>query len=340
MAVEDDAGVTSNVVDTLGLLEVARADVQALTTAIHEALRPPSGPHALFHHLSHLFERVGDVRSITLRLGRARRVLKEVFERQDREALQGAAPSVELYQQHEELVAQLKLDFESLYIFSNMMLDQLAHVVAYCIGADQPEKWNFRCLTMMVQARDPGPLAEFAERNLQDVLWLFYQIRFYRNVFVEHVRRPWQRSQTMSVAGEDFSFFTPTPPGWLSTTDQREALERALAIGSPAVERLPKGSWERTNPARHLEIAFHHIDEIQRQSDREALWEVWSKIGGSTPSFHVIAQRLAGFMVSAITTLAEIVKDKPDGVEVGPGGALDALRELEERFDNPNAAPA
>ena len=220
-----------------------------------------------------------------------------------------------------------------------MMLDQLAHVVAYCTGTDEPEAWDFHRLTMAVQGNNPGLLTEFAEHHLRDVLWIFYQIRFYRNVFVEHVRRPWQRGQSMSIAGEDFNFFAPTPPGWLSTTEQRDALDRVFSIESPTVARLPGGWWERENPARRLEVAFHHIDEIPRQADREALWKIWSKIGGSTPSFHVVAQRLARFLVGAIDTLTQAVTNEPERVELGAGGGLDALREFQERFDNPESLP-
>lgn len=335
MTRRDVGSVTGNVMDTLRLLEAARTDVQTLSTTILEALRPPSGPYALFHHLSHLGERMNDVRTIIHRLGAARQTLKEIMQRQDQSLREGTELSGDLHRQHDELVAQMKLDFESLYVFSNMLLDQLAHVIAYCVGADDPEAWNFHRLTMTLQAANPGTLARFSERHLRDVLWLFYQIRFYRNVFVEHVRRPWQRGQTMTVAGEDFSFFIPTPPGWLSTREQRDALDRALTIESPTVARLPKGSWERANPGRRLEIAFHHIDEIPRQTDREALWEVWSRIGGSTPSFHVVASRLAEFVVSAILTIVDFVREHRTRVQLGPGGGLDALRQLEERFDNP-----
>lgn len=46
------------------------------------------------------------------------------------------------------------------------------------------------------------------------MLWLHYQVGFYRNRFVADANRPWQRGTTSSVIGDDFNLFIPTPPGW------------------------------------------------------------------------------------------------------------------------------
>src|SRR5438093_8826554 len=98
--------ITSNIREALRLFDKSQEGVRAVTSAINEALRPEPGPYAIFHHLSHLGERIGDLQAISLRLGVSRFELKEVFELQNHGMREGHGRSVELQRLHDQLIAR------------------------------------------------------------------------------------------------------------------------------------------------------------------------------------------------------------------------------------------
>ena len=109
----------------------------------------------------------------------------------------------------------MKLDLETLYLFGNILLDQWALQVI-TIGDTQVRKQHpFRELVEHLDQATDDVLGPLWDRTRDDMLWLHYQLRFYRNRFITHANRPWQRGTTASVMGADFNLFTPTPPGWL-----------------------------------------------------------------------------------------------------------------------------
>ncbi len=57
-----------------------------------------------------------------------------------------------------------------------------------------------------------GALAPMWDRHRRDLVWVFYQVRRVRNKFVEHLRNPLQRTQTMTFYGADFDLFMPRLP--------------------------------------------------------------------------------------------------------------------------------
>ena len=63
-------------VDTvLPLIDAAFNNHTLLTQKMLEIAAVPPGPYALFHHNAHLYERMKDVKTITIRLGDNRNVL-------------------------------------------------------------------------------------------------------------------------------------------------------------------------------------------------------------------------------------------------------------------------
>lgn len=215
------------------------------------------------------------------------------------------------------LQPQMKLDMESLYIFGNLALDQWAIMIAYLVGLQNPEGFSFHGLVMMLQAKNyAGPLKPFWDRHRSDILWLYYQLRSYRNIFVEHLRRPWQRGTTMTVYGEDFNLFIPTPPGFGDEAEINRDLEAIRPYAPRRLREAPDDYWEKKNLRRLLEVTFMHIDEIPDQEGRDKVWYVWSKVGGSTPSYEVIAYRLARFLKESIPSISEIVSANPGRVNL------------------------
>jgi hypothetical protein len=292
---------------------------------ILETLSPPAGPYALFHHHGHFLERLENVSSILERMGLARyriSVLNERFERREpKTGIKPGKPYSEYLQkisrEEHKLTGLMRLDNESLYIFGNMALDQWSFNIAYSLGLKNPDKYDFQYLIMQLQAKKYDPkLKPFIDRHFKDAIWLYYQLKFYRNNFIEHVRRPWQRGSTMSVYGDDFNFFIPTPTGWISDEKQVEMIRPILHLAPDAYKRLPDNDWQK-KPRALLEAIFKNIDSIESQVDRENVWNVWKEIGGSVISFHILSNRLIKFLDESSVTLTEEVEKNPQNINLG-----------------------
>jgi hypothetical protein len=289
-----------------------------------QALVSSTGPALLFYHQSYLHERIKDVITILLRLGATRKKMTELAIRErrlrgkrERHRRQVSKRLQAVFTEQSRLHPQMKLDMESLYIFGNLVLDQWAHLIAYLVGLGSPEEFTFTSLVLLLQARDyNGVLKPLWDHHKPDILWLYYQLKFYRNIFVEHLNRPWQRGTTMSVYGEDFNLFIPTPPGWVDEAAMQRELEAIRHYAPRRLREAPDDYWEKKNLRRLLEVTFMQIDEIPDQAGRDKVWEVWSKVGGSTPSYEVIAYRLTRFLKESIPTMMGIVSSHPERVNL------------------------
>jgi hypothetical protein len=298
-----------------------------LSRKFHELVKIPSGPYAIFHHQSHLVERIKDIEKIINRLGENRKHITDLSIRESAvmpKNIRAGKPLPKnvqkLIQQKRKLTEQMKLDMESLYIFGNLLLDQWAHVIAYSTGLRDPEKFNFHSLyNKMASKKDKGILVNMWNSHRKDVYWLYYQLRLYRNIFIEHVTRPWQRGNTMSVYGDDFNLFVPTPPGWLNGVEIEKRLKEIFPLAPKVLREAPNDYWERKNLHRVLEVTYMNIDQIENQADREKVWNVWKEVGGSSPSYDIIAFRLINFINSSVDTMISIISDAPDQINLGKG---------------------
>lgn len=297
-----------------------------LTKEILELKTPPPGPYAIFHHFSHLVERIRDIKHILTRMvsNKERLVILADKERIIRPTVNikpgKPLPSKlqKINSQHNVLTERMKLDMESLYIFGNLVLDQWAYIIAYLSGMPNPETVNFRVLVEQLQSKKyTGILTPLWQKHKRDLVWLYYQLRFYRSTFIEHVDRPWQRGSGGGVYTHDFDLFIPSPPGWLDDEKIKEDLESIFHLSPAWIREAPDDYWEKQNLRRMLEVTFNQIDDIENYSDREKVWNIWRKVGGSTPSYEVVARRLLSFLSTSIPTIKEIMSSNPDKVNLG-----------------------
>lgn len=316
----------SNAQSLLDQLDAVIQKQRELSTLIHESSNPPPGPYAVFHHLSLLQARFEDLSRLVKRVGLARGRYSVLAAREKRyrpaKVEAGKEPSKRLraiFQERHDLTGQLRLDVESLYIYANLALDQWALVIRYSLGLPELQKYPYMELVKRLQAKVVSERLDLVQtRHLDDFVWLAFQVRFYRNTFVEHVNRPWQRGSTMSVHGDDFNFFICTPPGWLPDSVVAELIEGIRDLAPAYLAELPADHWQRS-PRAVLEATYRQIDQVPRQVDRERVWNVWKEIGGSTVSYDVWLRRFCGFMDRSMETVAEIVREYPNRVELGTG---------------------
>jgi hypothetical protein len=291
-----------------------------------DILKPPAGPYALFHHHGLFVERIQNVSSIIERMGKARFRITVLHEREERlEPKNGIKPGrpfpkylQKIASEIHTLTGLMRMDNETLYIFGNLSLDQWAYTVGYSLGLAEPGQYTFHQLFSKLQANSVDPkLRLFHERHFKDAIWLYYQLRFYRNNFIEHVSRPWQRGSTMSTYGSDFKFFIPTPPGWIPKEKQEEMFATIQHLTPDWINQLPPDHWQG-KPRATLEAMLKHIDDVPRPADREKIWDVWKEIGGSTISFDVLGNRLVKFILESTQILFEEMKNNPKNINLGP----------------------
>lgn len=127
-------------------------------------------------------------------------------------------------------------------------------------------------------------------------MWLHYQLRFYRNRFVVHANRPWQRGTTRSVYGDDFNLFTPTPPGWLDDKSLDDEIKKLIHLAPDHIKNAPDDYWEKERPRALIERIFNNIGNIPDKQDREKVASIYGQVGGSTPTFQIIATKLFEFV--------------------------------------------
>lgn len=162
-----------------------------------------------------------------------------------------------------------------------------------------------------------GELLPFWDKHKREIIWLNFHLRFYRNVFIEHLRKPWQRGNTMGVYGDDFSFHIPAAVGFVKPEEVKKILEEIYPLSPQRLRDMPDDYWEKKNLHRVLEVTLFFIDEIENQADREKVWNAWHKLGGSTPSYDVIGSRLFKYIFSSIDTIIEFIDKYPKLLKFG-----------------------
>lgn len=317
--------VPVNVSIILQLADRALENQQLINKTMHELMTITPGPNALFHHHAHLTERIKDVKTIVKRLGKNRKEITDLSIKENvlrpNKIIPGRPYSKRLQavmSKHHELTEQMKLDMESLYVFGNLLLDQYSYMIAYLVSINRPNSFSFqRLYDEMSSKKEKGPLLLLWDKHRKDIYWLYYQLRSYRNIFIEHVRRPWQRGNTMSVYGDDFNLFIPTPPGWLDEEEIQRSLKGIFHLAPKILQNAPDDYWEKRNLQRVLEVTFAHIDDIEEKKDREKVWDVWKVVGGSTPSYDVVGYRLMNFIANSAILLVDIISKNPEKIDLG-----------------------
>lgn len=220
--------------------------------------------------------------------------------------------------QENDLTEYMKQDLETLYLFGNILLDQWSLLAVYIGGLNKPEKFSLHRLVEKLQSGNAGILAPLWQKQSKEMLWLYYQLRLYRNRFVVHANRPWQRGTTRSVYGDDFNLFIPTPPGWVDDQRANEEIRKLLGLAPKWLQNARGDYWEKANPRALIERLFNYIGEIEKKEDRDKVAELFTRVvGGSTPTFQVMGTNLLQFIETGTGILFEIAKSNVAKINLG-----------------------
>ena len=309
---------------TKRLIEHADEQLRLLSKLVLEGRKPPAGAYGFFHYSSHTLSRLGDCARILDRLYHQRAELSAAHAKEEQIRPVNWPPGTPypadvnaVMKRSHELTQYMQLDMESLYIFGVTLLDQWS-LQALSIGnVHTLRKHPFVELVAHLESDSASPLEPLWAALKPQLLWLHYQLRFYRNRFIIHPTRPWQGGKTAFLFVDYFNFFIPTPPGWLDDRALDEQIKTLLHLAPERIRNAPGDYWEKARTGRLIEVLFDDIAKYQK-SDREKIAEFFGRKGGSTPSFQVIGSRLFEFLGAGTEILIDIAKANLANIDLGP----------------------
>jgi hypothetical protein len=233
-----------------------------------------------------------------------------------------------IHRRSDSLREQMRQDMESLFIYGNLLLDQWSYIISYIAGYEVPKDQkeissgkkdlHFAGLLNLLQEKGyKGELTQFWNLHKKDIIWLNFHLRAYRNIFVEHMRKPWQRGTTMASYGDDFNFHIPAPVGYVDEAEKKKILQEVYKLAPKRLKDMPDDYWEKKNLHRALEVTLYYIDELENQFDRDKVWEAWHKLGGSAPSYDTIGIRLLNYLFTSLDTIENFIDQYPKLIKFG-----------------------
>jgi hypothetical protein len=310
--------------EILEVEEKAEQNLHKLSKVVLTGLKPPPGAYAFFHHSGHALARIQDCKRIVKRLFAGRIKLTELAKQLELvipKKWPAGKPYPEstrrIMKEDRELTAYMMQDLESLYMFGVILLDQWA-LQAICIGnLSLAKKHPFVELVDYFDSEKKSALDPIWDQLKEKILWLHYQLRFYRNRFVVHANRPWQRGTTRSVYGDDFNLFIPTPPGWIDDDKTNQEIRKLLYLAPKYIQEADDRYWEKENPRRLIEILFNNIGKIEKKDERKQVAGIFGDVGGSTPTFQILAYNLFEFVMLATDLLFDIAQKNLSNIDLG-----------------------
>lgn len=294
----------------------AEQGVIALSKAVIELLGPPAGPYRLFHYFSDVIVRIRELNVVFERIYQCREKLREadiILEARRPKTWPGGTrypqEIVALQDQVTRFQLDLSLDFQTMLIFSGMLLDEVAQIYGHIFGMKSP--WR---VTFDIIAKSDGatPFDAIWPSFHEDILWLDAVPRLFRNKMMVHREQPWQISTSHSVYGLDWNFWVPIAASWYTPDEQKTHETDILAILAKA--NLPPSA----NRGVHAAV-FHGLDNIAKfdRDDRKALTSMAARVGFATPSFHVFGPRIYRFIIRFMNELQRQVRLDTARVDLG-----------------------
>ena len=316
-----------SVVKIMELSHSAEAELRNLSKVLRDRLGVRTSPLALFYHILFAAERVSDVVRILNRLVQERKTLTDINLELEKVMPANWPPGVRfprsvqrIFKRENDLIEHMKIDFESLYIFGNILLDQWAITVAYIAGLPAPGNYNnFRRLVKLLEKGEHNVilLTRLWEKLNREMLWLYYWLRVYRNMFIVHIDRPRQKIKTYRISGSNFQLYTPSPPGWVDKKEYKKEIRSLLQLLPQKLQKLPYSSSREPSLGVLLKHLFANIGAIPSPKDRERLYRLVIKIGISTPTFQLLGSNLLSFITEATKLLRSQALNSLDKVNVG-----------------------
>ncbi len=304
---------------------VAEKNFQDFSKYIINKLSPDSGAYALFHHNTECIVRLRDVDRILKRLfdnrkeyTRSNLKLKDEMPKKWSSGKPFPDNVKKLISENDYCTQHMRIDFEALYIFGGLLLDQFSILAAYTTGIARPEKFSFNDLVEKVETGQSEELKIFWNKSAEDMIWLFYNLKRFRNRLIVHRNRPWQKGTEALAYGDEFCLYLPSPPGWLDDEKLDEEVHNLFGIYKELFSDADEQKFRNTKPDTLLATLFDHIGKIRDREDRNTVSGLFFKKGGASPSFQVVGNELLGFIKQGSEILIDLVKPDEHKINLGP----------------------
>jgi hypothetical protein len=322
------------------LAATAEGRLHLLSKTLLGGKKPTPGPYAFFHQSSNSIEKLRTCQLILERLFRNRRRLTQLAVRERALLPEDWPAGIPFPAELQKVMAEnhkcseyMRLDFESLFMFAVILLEQWS-LQAIIIGTlDLPGKHPFDELVRTLESGNGEALQALWDNQREGMLWLYYQVKHYRNKFIVHANRPWQRGATSAVYGDDFKLWTPTPPGWIDDDAVNAEIRELMPFAPEALQRAPDDYCEKARPRALIERIFGNIGNVPKREDRERIAEVFAVVGGSTPSFQAIAEKLFRFLSEGTAILTHIAESRLSEIDLGAPFAITSSRDIPPTMD-------
>lgn len=308
------------------LYDQAEAALRSLSDTMLEGKNPPVGPHAFFYFNGLCLERLENCISIVRRLFQASARMTElagelrVVKQDDWPA--GIPYPEEVQRLHREerpISLNMTLDLESLYLFGRLLLDQWSLQAFLVAGMPTKGRQPFSDLVTFFDApnRPSGVLDPLWSKLHDDFLWLYYQLRFYRNKIVVHPDRPWQRGSSFAGYGDHFRLNILTPPNWLDDADLKAQTKQMMADAPPNHHAALKREYSRGGFRSVLQYLFDQITNFSDPDYRRLIAKLFTDTGGSTPSFQALAFKFFSLVAHGSVELDTIASQNLSNIDLG-----------------------
>lgn len=212
-----------------------------------------------------------------------------------------------IFKESHELSIRMTIDLEALYVYANLSLDHWSYVAGFIANVPNSSKWLYPFSSLHSEIVKPEPadgLRRLKLVNGKDIYWIFYNLREFRNKFIEHIDRPIQKGSSRRTYHMGFNFFVPVASGSLSDEEVAEQLARIAHLQEPFVRNLPPNHWQR-KPRAVLQSMVQRIETIESHDERQLVLKVWKIIGGDSVSYEVLVRRFAKLLTESASTIAD-----------------------------------
>lgn len=296
----------------LQLIQISKEKLNSLSKEVHNFSTKQRISKSIYFHISHSLERISDIELIVNRYFSQIKSL-QIYDRKILTFKNGEIITQDklhvYYKKTHRLIDRLKLDFESLYLFGGILLDQFSIITSHIGQFNEPENFTFANLIKRLKVdKNSGILNTFWEKQKGDISWLNAQLKFYRNKFIVHVDREWQRSQVYDLYAYNFRLFSPASPSRGPT----QSIKNEIYDLSSKLLNTPREQLLKTQPRKLLEKLIHRIKEFDDIEDHKDIYRLTLETGLATPSFQYLVVRLFSFIISGSDSLKLIIFNKSD----------------------------
>jgi hypothetical protein len=285
----------------------------------------PKGPYALYYHQVEIITRARDLALIARRLfrGRAQRQEADALlqARRPHDAPAGAPwppETVAAARAVDGIVHELRVDFEGLFLFGAVFLDQWSFMVARLAGLPKPTEVSFFPLVEEQLDLPTAPEPIVALRTHKQALrWLVFWFRHFRNDFIVHTKAPTQKGPITGGLDQDIILFMPTAVGWEDEDGLEKATRKLTRFAPEWLRKSPDDYWEKQRWRRLLERIAENIGSLDKKQDRLRVAAVAKRAGMMSPRSQVLVSSLARTITEATSLVIETALQHPSRIDLG-----------------------